>query len=83
MTKAEFPQPIPDNLPEDLGDLWWDERTKISMMADKHIENAINKLMGLGKTKYDMPDELRRRWVSILSMVRAQRLRESRATKVN
>lgn len=74
--------PVPDQY-TDTSSLWWDERTKVSMMADKHIENALVKLQGLGKTQYDSPAELRRAWIEILVTERAKRAREKRATKVD
>ena len=67
---------------EEISDLWWDERTKVSMMADKHLENALIKLQGLGKEPYEGEPELRTRWISVLRLEQIKRASEARATKI-
>jgi len=73
---------LPLEMPDDIGMLWWDGRTRVNMMVDRHLENAMLKLQGLGKSRYDAPDELRRQWLSILSTEFARRRREFLATKI-
>jgi len=52
------------------------------MMADKHLENALIKLQGLGKEPYEGEPELRTRWISVLRLEQIKRASEARATKI-
>jgi len=83
MSKSNELADIPPETPDDIGELWWDERTKVSMMVNRHLENAMLKLQGLGKTKYDAEDGLRRKWLYILATERDRRGRERHATKTD
>lgn len=73
---------LPDSIPEEIWNIWWDERTKVGMMNDKHLENALLKLQGLGKEEYDAPDELRRQWLTILVKEKSRRAEMRKATLV-
>lgn len=66
----------------DISQIWWDGRLKVGMMADKHLDNALNKLMGLGLSEYE-DKELTNRWIQILSMEKLKRLRLRKASKVD
>lgn len=82
MSKSNELYLLPLEMPDDIGMLWWDGRTRVNMMADRHLENAMLKLQGLGKSRYDAPDELRRQWLYILSTEFARRKSERHATKI-
>lgn len=63
-----------------VSEWWFDEASKVSMMPDKRIENALLKLQGLGKTSYNAEPELRSRWIWALRLEQMKRADEARAS---
>ena len=75
---------IPEEPIEDISQLWWDERTKVGMMDDKHLQNALLKLQGLSlKGSYIGEPELRSKWIEVLRKEQLKREHMRRAAKVD
>lgn len=70
-------------LVEKVSDIWWDERTKVGMMDDKHLANAINKLQGYAKEQYEGSDELKAKWIYILRLEQEKRVDMRKANKTD
>lgn len=68
-------QQIPSDF-NDVSDLWWDERTKVSQMSDIHLHNAIEKLE---RCEYEAEETLRLRWVLLLKLEQNKREDERKA----
>lgn len=63
--------------------LWWDEATRVDMMADRHLENAINKLKGLGKSTYIGDSDTKKNWIYVPELEQDKRKKDRLATKVD
>lgn len=65
-----------------IPNLWWDERTKVGMMNDKHLANAINKLQGNSVEQYEGSDGLKSKWIYALKLEQIRR-EDSRKNSFN